>query len=139
MRLLASTDFALRVLIYLASEPPERHVSVEILARELGDLSRNHLHKVVQDLVALDLVRTVRGKGGGVQLGLPPDQIRVGAVVRQLEADQALVECFRGDGGACVLTPRCRLKGMLGSARRSFLQSLDAHTLADCIEARAEV
>jgi Rrf2 family nitric oxide-sensitive transcriptional repressor len=138
MRLLASTDFALRVLIYLASEPPERHVSVETLARELGGLSRNHLHKVVQDLVAQGLVRTVRGKGGGVQLALPPDQIRVGAVVRQLEADQALVECFRADGGACVLTPRCRLKGMLGGARRSFLQSLDAHTLADCIETRAE-
>ena len=79
MRLLASTDFALRVLIYLAAEPPDIHVSVETLARELGGLSRNHLHKVVQDLVAHGLVRTVRGKGGGVQLALPPDQIRVGA------------------------------------------------------------
>jgi Rrf2 family nitric oxide-sensitive transcriptional repressor len=138
MRLLASTDFALRVLIYLAAEPPDIHVSVETLARELGGLSRNHLHKVVQDLVAHGLVRTVRGKGGGVQLALPPDQIRVGAVVRHLEADQALVDCFRRDGGTCALTPRCRLKGMLGGARRSFLQSLDAHTLADCIEARAE-
>ena len=72
MRLLASTDFALRVLMRLSAEPPGGHLSVEALARELGGLSRNHLHKVVQDLAALGVVRTVRGARGGVALAGPP-------------------------------------------------------------------
>lgn len=133
MRLLASTDFALRVLIRLAAEPGGRHLSVETLAGELGGLSRNHLHKVVQDLAALGVVRTVRGAGGGVALAKPPAEIRLGQLVQVLEEGQPLVECFRADGGACVLLPRCLLKGMLASAQESFLRELDRSSLADCL------
>jgi Rrf2 family nitric oxide-sensitive transcriptional repressor len=133
MRLLASTDFALRVLMRLAAAPAGESVSVQTLADDLGGLSRNHLHKIVQDLAALGLVRTQRGTHGGAMLARPAADIRVGAVVRALEADQAVVECFRADGGACSLTPRCRLKGMLGAAWSGFLASLDTHTLADCL------
>ena len=61
--------------------------------------------------------------------------------MRDLEADQPLVECFRGDGGACVLTPRCRLKKRLAAARQAFLAELDTTTLADCAypPSRAEI
>jgi hypothetical protein len=50
MRLLASTDFALRILMLLAPEPAGTRMSVATLAHQLGDLSRNHLHKIVQEL-----------------------------------------------------------------------------------------
>lgn len=133
MRLLASTDIALRVLMLLAREPVGRHLNVEVLARELGGLSRNHLHKIVQDLTALGVTRTVRGAGGGVMLAMPPGQVLIGALVRQLEADQPMVECFRPESCACTLMPDCRLRGMLGNAQNSFYASLDGHTLADCL------
>ncbi len=133
MRLLAGTDFALRVLMLLAGAPPGRPVSVERLARDLGGLSRHHLHKIVQDLTALGITRTLRGSGGGVMLARAPDQVRVGTVVRQLEADQAVVECFRADGCACTLLPHCRLRGMLREAQERFYAGLDGYTLADCI------
>lgn len=139
MRLLASTDIALRVLIMLGRAPPRSHLSVDALARELGGLSRHHLHKIVQDLTALGVTRTVRGAGGGVMLALPPEEIRLGALVRRLEGDQALVECFRLDQGNCSLTPTCRLRGMLGSARESFYETLDRNTLADCLPSMAPV
>ena len=135
MRLLASTDIALRVLILLTREPPGRPVSVDALARTLGELSRHHLHKIVQELAALGVVRTVRGAAGGVLLDQPPETVRLGALIARLEADQALVECFRTDGGDCTLTPDCRLKLMLRDARDGFYRSLDAHTLADCVPA----
>ncbi len=64
MHLLASTDIALRVLILLAGAPPGRPVSVGWMARELGGLSRDHLHKIVQELTGLGITRTVRGAGG---------------------------------------------------------------------------
>ena len=57
----------------------------------------------------------------------------VGAVVRRLEAPQPLVECFRDDGGACVLTPRCALRHRLARAHEAFLAELDRTTLADCL------
>ena len=133
MRLLTSTDLALRVLMRL-SAAPDRHVSTEALARELA-VSRNHLHKIVQYLTEAGLVRTIRGARGGVMLARPATEIRVGDVVRGHEEDQALVECFRRDGGACTLLPRCRLRGMLADAKDVFYRHLDQYTLADCVGA----
>ena len=69
-----------------------------------------------------------------MRLARDPRDIRVGDVVRHLDKDQPLVECFRADGGDCVLLPRCRLKGMLARAKHGFLRELDRFTLSDCLE-----
>lgn len=133
MRLLASTDFALRLLMLLAHKTEEGPLNVEKLSQLLGGLSRNHLHKIVQNLSAMGLVQTIRGSNGGVILAKDPDEIRIGSLLARLEDDQSLVECFREDGGGCTLTPVCRLKGYLGGARTNFYRELDEHTIADCL------
>lgn len=131
MRLLAATDVALRVLMRLGAEPARRR-SAEELAQSVG-VPRNHVHKIIQDLAEAGFVRTWRGAGGGVELAMAAEAIRLGDVVRRFEAGQALVECFRPDGGACCLSPDCRLRGVLWQAREAFLARLDAATLADCL------
>lgn len=130
MRLTAFTDFGLRALMRLAGEP-ERAFSTEEIATEF-DLSRHHLTKVVRDLAAAGFVTTRRGAGGGFKLARPASKITLGDVVRQLEQGQAIVECFRSDGGNCALTPRCRLKTKLDAAHAAFLRELDRTTLAEC-------
>jgi Rrf2 family transcriptional regulator, nitric oxide-sensitive transcriptional repressor len=133
MRLLASTDYALRLLMTLGQSRSGETMNVGMLSTSLGGLSRNHLHKIVQDLAAIGMVKTIRGAGGGVVLAKEPREISVGAVVRALEDDQAIVECFRADHGSCTLEPGCRLRPMLGKASERFYETLDAYTLADCL------
>ena len=130
MRLTSFTDFALRALMRLAGEPTRSFATNEIAA-EFG-ISRNHLAKVVRDLADGGFISTQRGAGGGFSLARAPQSITLGEVVRVLEARHALVECFRGDGGNCVLAPRCRLKARLAAAREAFMRELDATTLAEC-------
>jgi len=130
MRLTAYTDFGLRALMRLAGEPGRSFTTDEI-ATEFA-ISRHHLIKVVRGLAEAGYVTTQRGASGGFKLARPPKSITLGQVVRDLEEDQPLVECFRTDGGACVLTPRCRLKKRLAAARQAFLDELDATTLAEC-------
>jgi Rrf2 family transcriptional regulator, nitric oxide-sensitive transcriptional repressor len=130
MRLTSFTDFALRALMRLAGEPSRSFATNEI-ATEFG-ISRNHLAKVVRDLAHGGFVITQRGVGGGLMLARPAEAITVGEVVRTLEGDSALVECFRHDGGNCVLTPRCRLKAKLAAAHEAFMRELDRTTLAEC-------
>jgi Rrf2 family nitric oxide-sensitive transcriptional repressor len=130
MRLTAFTDYALRALMRLAGEPGRTFTTDEI-AREF-DISRNHLTKVVRQLAEGGFVATHRGAGGGFRLARPAGSITLGEVVRLLEARHAIVECFRADGGGCVLTPRCRLKGKLALAARAFISELDRTTLAEC-------
>src|ERR1700755_2859782 len=130
MRLTAFTDFALRALMRLAGEPPRSFATSEI-ASEFG-ISRNHLAKVVRDLADGGFIATQRGAGGGFTLARPAQSITLGEGARTLKTGQGLLECFREDGGACVLTPRCRLKGKLAAAREAFMRELDATTLAEC-------
>jgi len=130
MRLTSFTDFALRALMRLAGEPTRSFATNEIAA-EFG-ISLNHLAKVVRDLADGGFISTQRGAGVGFSLARAPQSITLGEVVRVLEARHALVECFRGDGGNCVLSPRCRLKARLAAAREAFMRELDATTLAEC-------
>lgn len=127
MRLTERSDYALRVLMYLAAR--KQRAMVREMAGRFG-VSPHHLAKVVQSLVAIGLVQTISGRGGGVQLARDPSEIRVGDVIRQMEPDTALVECLRADS-ACPLHGPCRLTGLLKIALDSFFETLNHSTLAD--------
>ena len=130
MRLTSFTDYGLRALMRMAGEP-DRTFSTAEIAAEFG-ISRDHLTKTIAALATAGIVETRRGAGGGAVLAQRPDRLRLGDIVAVLERRSALVECFAVDGGACVITPSCRLKGILAGARSRFLQDLNTYTLADC-------
>jgi Rrf2 family nitric oxide-sensitive transcriptional repressor len=133
MQLTRFTDYALRVLIHLGSRP-EAFATVAALADDQG-ISRHHLTKVVHQLGVKGYIATVRGKGGGFRLARQAETIRIGDVVRDLETNFELAECFRAGASACRLLPACALKSALAEAGHAFLASLDAHTLADLLPA----
>ncbi len=130
MRLAAFTDYGLRILMRLAGTPDALSTTARIA--EEFQIPYNHLTKVVQDLARGGFVTTQRGAGGGIRLARPADTITLGEVVRHLEERYDMVECFRADGGACLLTPRCRLKPQLAAAREAFLAELDKTSVAEC-------
>lgn len=133
MKLTSYTDFGLRALMLLAAEP-----GVVISASALADrlnVSRNHLAKILLDLVDGGYLSSVRGAAGGVSLRIDPASIRLGELVDYLERDQPLVECFRADGGECCLLPQCRLRSLLRGAGEAFLIALNKNTLADLVPA----
>jgi len=130
MRLAAFTDYGLRVLMRLANAPEASFTTAEIATQ--FSIPYNHLTKVVQDLVRGGYVTTRRGAGGGIRLARPADTITLGEVVRFLEQRYAVVECFRRDGGVCVLRPQCRLRSHIAVAGEKFLQSLEETTIAEC-------
>src|ERR1043165_3200087 len=101
MRLTVLSDYSLRVLMYVASMP-QRLVTIQEIAQAYG-ISENHLMKVVHGLAQHGFVTTVRGRGGGIRLARPASKITVGAVIRAVEDDFALVECFRTDN-TCRIT-----------------------------------
>lgn len=136
MRLSQYADFALRLLVHLAVAG--RRLTVAEIATAQG-LSRHHLTKIANDLARAGLVRTVRGKGGGLELARAPEEIRLGRLMRGLERDLALAECFDPDSCRCRLQPVCRMTGYLERACASFFDTLDERTLADLVEPRAEL
>lgn len=131
MNLTRFTDFALRTLIFVAIRR-EPMTSIERVSVAF-DISKNHLLKVVNALAQHGWLKTTRGRKGGIALGMPADQIRIGDVVRAMEPGFDLLECFDAERDQCRISKACRLKGMLHRALRSFLDELDRHTLADLV------
>jgi Rrf2 family transcriptional regulator, nitric oxide-sensitive transcriptional repressor len=127
LRLTLFSDYALRVLLF-AEAAGDRLVTIDEIAEAYG-ISRPHVMKVVSTLTRSGYLHSVRGRTGGVQLGMPADEINLGDVVRETEPDFVLVECFR-TGNRCVISPCCKLQGVLSEALDSFLHVLDQHTLA---------
>lgn len=132
MRLSRHTDYALRVLIHLAAAP-ERLSSIAEIARAFG-ISENHLMKVVNNLARSGVLRTVRGRGGGIALARPAEDIMIGTIVRQSEPDLNLAEC-----GSCVIAPACGLISPLDEALRAFLAVLDRYSVADAAQRKKEL
>jgi Rrf2 family nitric oxide-sensitive transcriptional repressor len=128
MRLTDYTDYALRVLMYLG-EQDQRLATVQEIADAHG-ISKNHLTKVAHQLGRAGFVTTVRGRSGGLRLGMPAERINLGAVVRLTEPDFHMVECFDAARNTCELAPVCSLKHALWRATQSYLGELDRITLA---------
>ena len=129
MRLTTFSDYSLRVLMYLAAAPEGKATIAEI-ASGFG-ISEHHLVKVVQRLGAEGLLINTRGRGGGVRLARPPDEINLGRVVRMTEGGDRPAECFDRSTNTCLLAGRCRLEGALREAVATFYESLERRTLAD--------
>ncbi len=130
MRMTVLSDYSLRVLMYLAARR-ERLVTIREIATAYG-ISQNHLMKVVHGLGKCGYLETVRGRGGGLRLGMAAEKITLGAVLRTVEDDFELVECF-GEDDTCRITEVCRLKRVLQKALQAYLNELDQWTIADIV------
>lgn len=97
MRLTAFTDLRLRALMHIAGKPGRAFSAGEIEA-EFGISRDDHLTKAMAARGRAGILATRRGSGGGAVLARPAATITPGEVVRVLERDQPLVECFRTDG-----------------------------------------
>ncbi len=135
MQLTIQTDYALRTLMYLASRD-DRATVAEVAA--LFDISANHVAKVVNQLSRFGFIRSVRGLGGGIELAVPLDEIRLGEVIERFEGNLHLLECV-GTEGVCVIQPFCKLKGVLAEAERLQREYLNSVTLADVAPSRRQL
>ncbi|KOV71033.1 RrF2 family transcriptional regulator [Streptomyces sp. MMG1121] len=129
MRLLRSTDLALRVLMRLAvaadATPTTRQVAADM------EVPYTHAAKVVAELQHLGLVDARRGRGGGLTLTEKGRTASVGALVRVFEGDGDVVDC---EGQTpCPLNSGCRLRGALRRAQEAFFAALDPLTVAEIV------
>jgi Rrf2 family nitric oxide-sensitive transcriptional repressor len=113
--------------MYLA-ERPERLSSVAEIAAYYN-ISRNHLVKVVHRLAQLGYIETVKGKGGGVRIAAHAGQLRLGDVIKELEPNMHMVECFDAEHNTCRITDACKLKHCLFEGVEAFIRTMNGYTL----------
>lgn len=132
MRLTAMTDYSMRLLMYLGRHP-DRLCTIAEVAKAHG-ISEPHLMKITHRLAQTGWVETTRGKNGGMRLAREPGDIPLGAVVRDMENDLAIVACLGGQTD-CLLVGQCALTNIMQGALDKFLAHLDSYSLADILPA----
>ncbi len=134
MRLTNYTDYSLRVLYYLSTRPDKGLSSIKEIA-EAYDISENHLMKIIHRLGKLGLIKTVRGRSGGVTMAKEPKDINLKEVVSQMEEDFFIVECFnpRKKGDCTLMKASCGLKPVFEKAANAFLSELEHYSLQDIL------
>jgi Rrf2 family transcriptional regulator, nitric oxide-sensitive transcriptional repressor len=137
MRLTVYTDYALRMLMYLALKD-DGLATIEEIAQSYG-ISKNHLMKVAHQLGVAGYLDTVRGRRGGLRLAKPAKAIGLGEVVRHTEPDMAIVMCFEPTNADCAILPYCVLRKALERARTAFVEALDNYTLSDLVKPRTSL
>ncbi len=132
MRLTTKTNLAARVLMACAANDGVTLRTAEIA--RMCNASLNHLLQVVNALQAHGFIETLRGRGGGLHLTRPPEQISMGAVFRVFEAGHPFAECFDISTNTCPLHVSCRLRGYIARAVEAFYHELDMVTLEDLVK-----
>lgn len=132
MRLNKSTSHAIRILIE-CTRADGALIKVADLAAEL-DLTMQNVFKMVHIMSRGGLVAATRGRNGGVRLARPAEQIKIGDIVRAMEATDVELDA---EGGARGASGRALqdVNRVFDVALEAFIGVLDQHTLADMASA----
>ena len=131
MRISTRGRYGLRAMLELARAFGNGPLRMSAIA-ERQVLSRKHLHALLTSLKSAELVRSVRGPGGGFVLTRSPDQIKLSEVVCALEGPLSLVDCLP-NGRTCNRVNRCsasRIWAEVSSAAENVLDNLTLQDMA---------
>ncbi|MFS8184116.1 RrF2 family transcriptional regulator [Pseudovibrio denitrificans] len=138
MKLTGMTDVAVRILMLMAVNRNDKW-TIDRLS-EATNSGRPQVAKVVQILNRKGYIKSRRGRLGGLMLAHAPASINIGKLIRNVEDNFALVECFAcSPSKPCPLEGVCRFRGKLKHALDSFMEELDAINLTQIIENADEI
>jgi Rrf2 family nitric oxide-sensitive transcriptional repressor len=129
MQLNKQTDYALRILIYLAMMEGNHLVTVDEISRKLN-VARNHLTKIVSKLSKLRYIYTFRGTRGGMKIHPRAYEHDIARIIEEFEPTFTVVECNILD---CKMTGLCEFRNILDKASNQFIKTLRQYTLDDLL------
>ncbi|HVT29064.1 MAG TPA: Rrf2 family transcriptional regulator [Lacipirellulaceae bacterium] len=122
MALPKTAEYALRTIVWLARRPNEAEPADRIAKGT--KVPRRYLHKVLQDLVRAELVRSQSGPGGGYSLAKSPHEITILDVVNGVVPIERIRRCPLGLRSHTRLCPLHRELDKVYAATEKALASV---------------
>jgi Rrf2 family cysteine metabolism transcriptional repressor len=126
-------EYGVRLMVELARHHGEGPVSLADVA-DHEELPRPYLEQLVVSLREAGLVLSTRGARGGYTLARPPEEIRMGDVLRALEGPIVPMVCAAHDreqSDVCGRTTFCTVNTLWIRVRDAISDAVDSLTLAD--------
>lgn len=92
MQLTKAADYAVRIMIHLATLPPGDRTNRAALA-QAGEIPEHFVGKILQTLSKAGLIASHRGVNGGFALAVPADRVSVLDVMEAVEGPTQLNAC----------------------------------------------
>jgi Rrf2 family protein len=118
IRINRQTDYAFRVVLALASQPPGSRLSTSEICKQML-IPRAMLQRIVADLAQGDFVETYPGRGGGIQLARPAIEINMLQVLEHFEGPINLSDCFIEDN-RCPFENKCSVRKRIRSVQNTI-------------------
>ena len=128
--------YAMRLMVYIANFPDRKVALREVAENEA--ISLKYLEQLAHEMVRCELLKSVRGHGGGYLLARDASEIRAGDVLRAAEGTTAPVACAAlEEGGECPREQSCSTIAFWAGLDRVIEDYVDGVTLADLVEHRS--
>ncbi|HUT02998.1 MAG TPA: Rrf2 family transcriptional regulator [bacterium] len=128
MKLSTRSRYGLRAMIFIARNGTQV-LSSEVIA-ENENVSKKYLDRILMRLREANLLRSVKGQGGGYVLARPADEIRTDEIITALEGSLCLVECV-DDPSVCDRSTGCPTRGVWSRIAAAVNASLRDISLED--------
>lgn len=128
--------YALRVMIDLAEHGRDGYIPMKDVANRQG-ISLKYLERILPVLAKNNYIHGIQGKGGGYKLTKPPEEYKVGDILRLTEGDLAPVACLHGDVNLCERANQCKTVRMWSEYYDMTNRFFDGITLASLMEPQA--
>ena len=129
MKLTTSTDFAMRILIYLAQQ--DKLLTMPVLAEKLS-IPYNNLTKLIQHMAKANIIHTKKGKNGGIRLLKDAKEVTLRNIVDLIDGPTTLSECQKTEA-LCALSSNCKLKSVFQDLQNNINALMDDITIAQLI------
>lgn len=130
-----NTDYALRIMVNLASHFNGEFLSARQLASE-GNFSYQLGCKLLQKLGKAKLVRSSMGPKGGFVLSRRPSKITLLEIINVLQGGVRLNRCLVG-GNGCEFEPECEISTKLACLQLYMDGYLGGITLEELVHSRS--
>lgn len=132
MQITRATDYAVRVMVQLATLPEGQKMQLKALAEATG-VRATFLSKILQRLAYQGFVSSHRGTGGGFCLRAAPEHITLLRVIEAMEGPTQLNVCL-GDGPGCERSSWCGIHPVWRRAQGALTQVLSSVSIAELAE-----
>lgn len=129
MRLTRRSEVAIGILTACARSP--MHKIRTLQAAKVAGTTKLHAAQVVNLLVHEGLLLTGRGRRGGIELAVPPQEILLGDVLRRMQPDIAKYSDIRIEDQQ--ETQRTSFNAIMEAAEVNFLGFMDRFSISDLV------
>ena len=132
------TKYALKALSILGADYSNHQpMLISDLAAQ-GKIPRKFLELILLDLKNHGILSSKMGKGGGYYLAKPPDQIRIGSVIRIFEGPLSPLPCLSKTAyrrcEECFDEQSCGIRLVMKEAYEAQARILDSASLQDVLD-----